>query len=506
MTPRLGKAPSSLSVLSTLCGVTALLLGTGCGGPTGSSGTADHPSPLRSQRSLVWKGCPLPGQPGRRCTTVKVPVDPADAGGPRLGIAVSRLPASDRSRLIGALVWNPGGPGISGAYVPAAQLPPELGKRFDLIGFDPRGSGRSAAVPACGEAAAVAEALEGGKRAAAAAAARTYAGTCTKKLGAMAGHLGTRSVAEDLDAIRAALGEEKLSLLMGSYGTLLGQQYLAAHPHRVRAVVLDGTMDPAVQGVRAALDASGSAQDKAYTSGGPEEKARQQLQSMLSGFTLWCRDGGARCPVSADPVGRALTAGGHQDKGRKEVLAAAAAGGYVPARWPELARALDAAAHGDRAGLRTLADKGFPEQLRAEAGSTLDLGYNLGVYCTDFAWPGTPNAIADAFHTADKESSFTAADYLPCAAWPGRGRPLGKITAPASAPRPLVINGTHDPRTGIASARAVARRLDAKLVTFTGRTHIATTGGVECAQRAVARFLVSGSLVSGSTEPLPTCG
>ncbi|MEU4932454.1 alpha/beta fold hydrolase [Streptomyces yokosukanensis] len=431
---------------------------------------------------------------------MSVPVNPADPEGRKIGIVVSRLPAADRSKRIGALVWNPGGPGIAGSYVPAAQLPPELAQRFDLIGFDPRGSGRSGAVPGCGEDNAVSEALEGGQGAAAGTAARRYAEACTKKLGALAGYLGTRAMTEDLDAIRAALGEERLSLLMGSYGTLLGQQYLVAHPQHVRAVVLDGTMDPALSGVRAALDASGTAEDKSYTGGNAEEVARQQLQSVLSGFTLWCKNNASHCSVYKDPVGRALAAAGGDDKGRKKVLSAAAAAGYVPERWPELADALDAAGHGDRTALGKLADKGFPEQLKSEAGSTLDLGYNLGVYCTDFAWPGTPAAIADAFHKADKDSSFTAAEYLPCAFWPGRGAPLGAIKVPSATPRPLVINGTDDPRTGISGARTVSQRLGAQLVVFKGRTHVATQGGVECAQRAAARYLVT-----GSTQRIPGC-
>lgn len=491
--------------MKAVCAASVLLLGTACatGTDKGSeTGTGATGAATARAAAGTWKDCALPGQPTRQCTVVTVPVDPArPRGGATVSLAVSRIPAADKDRRIGALVWNPGGPGISGRYVPAAQLPPELPRRFDLIGFDPRGTGKSQPVSECGEDDTVAEALEADDRKKAAAEARAYARSCAKRLGPAAGLLGTRAMAADLDAIRAALGERKLSLLTVSYGTLLGQQYAAAHPDRVRALVLDGTMDPALSGVRAALDASGAEQDKAYTSDDPDEAAPRQLSAILSGFTPWCRESGPSvCPVSADPVGRALAL-----DDRKQVLSAAAAGGYVPGRWRELARALAAADRGDRSGLRGLADEGFPKELKAEGGSTLDLGYHLGVYCTDFAWPDSPAAIADAFGDAESDddgsSRFTASQYLPCAAWPGRGNPL---TAPGTTPpragtavRPLVINGTQDPRTGIEGARAVARRLDARLVEFKGRAHGAVTAGVECAQGAAVRYLVTGSTEGG---------
>ncbi|MER6384235.1 alpha/beta hydrolase [Streptomyces sp. NPDC001233] len=91
---------------------------------------------------------------------------------------------------------------------------------------------------------------------------------------------------------------------------------------------------------------------------------------------------------------------------------------------------------------------------------------------------------------------------MPCAFWPGRGAPLGALKAPPSTPRPLVINGTNDPRTGLSGARTVAQRLDAKLVTFQGRTHVATQNGVECAQRTAARYLLTASTRSQRCPPL----
>ncbi|MGW1052773.1 alpha/beta hydrolase [Streptomyces sp. NPDC002521] len=99
--------------------------------------------------------------------------------------------------------------------------------------------------------------------------------------------------------------------------------------------------------------------------------------------------------------------------------------------------------------------------------------------------------MADAFHKADKDSSFAAPQYLPHAFRPGKGAPLDGIKVPPPTPQPLVINSTDGPRTGIVRARTVSQRLGAKPMPFKGHTHVATQGGVECAQRAAARYLVT---------------
>ncbi|WP_369362261.1 alpha/beta fold hydrolase [Streptomyces sp. CG4] len=487
----------------------------GCALAPGSGNAATPTASSSVGSSPAWSACPLPGQPTRQCATVRVPVDAAKPNGEKVGIAISRLPAAKRSERIGALVWNPGGPGESGLWAPAALLPPELSERFDLIGFDMRGTGKSGALPECGETTDELKRLSETPglakvqhRARLAAAARSYTERCTRKLGPIAGHLGSRDVARDIDAIRAALGEEKISLLMGSYGTMLAQAYLTLHPDRVRAAVLDGTMDPAVSGVRASLDGSGSQTDTNYFSNDPDDAAREKLRLTLSGFTPWCRAHEDVCPVHADPLGSAekaagLRGGAPQDKAArtKRVLGAAVAAMFVPDRWQALAGALGAARTGSTTALDEFAAQGVPKELADVMKPTLDLGYDLGVRCTDFAWPRTVDGVIDTYvKQGGGEAGYIAADYLPCAFWPRPEKPLGALKGSAGV-TPLVINGEHDPRTGIEGARAAARRLGARLLTFPGRTHEATTGGVECAQRAAVVYLTN-----GKTADLPECG
>ncbi|MER5885350.1 alpha/beta fold hydrolase [Streptomyces sp. NPDC001941] len=495
-----------------LAALTAAALTAGLGG-CGKGGDA---APAAEARAGVdWRACGLPGQPARQCGTVEVPWDAERPDGPKVSLAVTRLPASDTARRIGALMWNPGGPGIGGRYVPAALLPPELAARFDLIGFDTRGTLDSGVLAECGEAEGavgrLAEAEDLGKgvdKAAVDRDARAYVKTCAGKLGGdtRAGHLGSRDTARDMDAIRAALGEDRISLLMGSYGTVYAQAYLAAHPDRVRAAVLDSTLDPSISGVRAALDSSGTDEDVAVGGRDPRTAARDQLRGLLSGYVPWCRSDQAACPSAADPLAPALAAAGldtgtgaPDDARVKAVTAAAQAAALVPDRWPALAKAFQSAPQDDLAAVRKLGEQGPPKEIGNPYPSTLDLGYNLGVYCADFAWASSPAGVLDDFARADAASGPNASSYVSCGAWPRPQQPLGAAHS-GKAPKPLVLNADDDPRTGLAGARAVAERLGGALVHYPGRSHIGTTSGIECAQKAAVAYLVS-----GSTKDLPGC-
>ncbi|MEV7004677.1 alpha/beta fold hydrolase [Streptomyces sp. NPDC093982] len=427
-------------------------------------------------------------------------------------IAISRLPAAKESERIGALVWASGVPGLSGLYVPAPLLPAQLSDRFDLIGFDARGTGMSEALEECGNTPDVLQSLKKEKDLekikdlnGLAEAARTYTDGCTKKLGSIAGHLGSRDVARDVDAIRAALGEEKVSLLMGSYHTMLAQAYLSAYPDRVRAAVLDGTLDPTVSGAQATIEYSG-AMEEAQSTGNEDEANRETLRTLLSGFTPWCRAHENACPLHADPLSDAEKAAGL--KGRsgnkaartKAVLQAASAAALLPDLWPDLATALRAARDdADLAALNKLAAGGLPKELMAFQ-EDQDLGYTLGVLCADFAWPRSVEGILDDYtKTGDSDAGRRASAYLPCADWPRPEKPLGALSGSPDI-TPLVINGERDSITRIKGARATAKRLKAELVTFPGSSHVATASGVECAQRAAAAYLTS-----GKAENLPTC-
>ncbi|MEV4250069.1 alpha/beta fold hydrolase [Streptosporangium canum] len=213
-----------------------------------------------SAREPTWGNCPASPPfpaPGKDvdCTTIQVPVDWNNPDGEKIPLFVSRHKA--RKDRLGVLVTNPGGPGNPGS-VPVTmardEFPDELLDRFDIIGFDPRGIGASNPIR-CDDKllkpitpprtkAAYDKLVESNRR---------LGESCRKRTGALFDHLDTASVARDVDAIRRALGEEKISFLGQSYGSLIGQQYADLFGGHVRALVLDSVVDHGVKDAGAYL-------------------------------------------------------------------------------------------------------------------------------------------------------------------------------------------------------------------------------------------------------------
>jgi pimeloyl-ACP methyl ester carboxylesterase len=200
--------------------------------------------------SVDWQPCAR--QSAAECTTVAVPVDWNHPDGPKMSLAVARRKATDAR--IGVLLFNPGGPGSSPAQDLQDQnyydtFSSDIKKRFDIVGFDQRGTGaaysvtcddgvlgnRPPAVPA--NAGRYADLLAYNKK---------LADSCRRQSGPVFDQADTKTAARDMDAVRAALGEPTVSFLGTSYGTLLGQQYAELFPQRLRAFVLDSNMDHSV--------------------------------------------------------------------------------------------------------------------------------------------------------------------------------------------------------------------------------------------------------------------
>ena len=246
--------------------VSASGFGGGVSAP-GSSGDSVASAPAAA--TLRWAACEGPELAGFQCATLTVPLDWDDPSQGTLDLAVARHrstgPAGKR---IGSLIFNPGGPGLSGVSVLPAiwtMLPSAAKARFDLVTWAPRGMGGPSALvdcvavpmplPATGPVdwpAVYAQAREG--RAAANAA-------CAERNATVVAHMGTMAVVRDLDALRAAVGDPKLTYWGMSYGTRIGYAYALTFPDRIRAIVLDGNIDPSSS--IADLAYSGTAKDTA---------------------------------------------------------------------------------------------------------------------------------------------------------------------------------------------------------------------------------------------------
>ena len=185
-----------------------------------------------------------------RCATLEVPLDYDDPTGRTITLSLSQAPARKPEERIGSLLVNPGGPGGSGlSFASNIPLPAEVLDRFDIIGFDPRGVGESTAIK-CGDQTVPAfrhidsapdDAAEQNQLDTAA---KSVADDCGAHAGDLLPFVGTDSVARDLESIRQALGEPQINYYGASYGTAIGERYLALFPKSARAVVLDGVVDP----------------------------------------------------------------------------------------------------------------------------------------------------------------------------------------------------------------------------------------------------------------------
>ncbi|WP_328604606.1 alpha/beta hydrolase [Amycolatopsis sp. NBC_00345] len=197
---------------------------------------------------LDWATCPADtAPPGSECATARVPLSYRDPTGPQISLALNKRPATDTQHKIGTVFVNPGGPGGGGRIPP--RLSPAMSARFDIVGFDPRGTSASTPVSCSGDPADDAKLspvfpVTEAEEAAAIRQVGDVTARCAQHAGPLLGHMSTANVARDLDLLRRAVGDRQLTYLGTSYGTFLGEVYANLFPQRVRAMVLDGVLQP----------------------------------------------------------------------------------------------------------------------------------------------------------------------------------------------------------------------------------------------------------------------
>ena len=500
---------------SVLSGLTALLVAVAPAVARGDTAAAPAQSAQTIAPELSWAGCATTAEgqaAGVQCATAALPMDYDEPQGAQVNIAVARVPATDPAQRIGSLFFNFGGPGAPAVdYLQAAGagLLSDLNTRFDIVAFDPRGVGQSTPSidckvdqetdgllprPAPTPFTVDAGALE--------ARAQRYVDACQANNGEILRHVSTANVARDLDELRLAVGDERLSYIGFSYGTFLGATYAALFPDRYRALVLDGPVDPD-QWIHDPVSMS-STQLVAF------ERALGRFLAACAGDQASCSGFGAGDPFTAfdallasadaapifaprytdDP--RPVTADDIRDV-TAQLL-------YAKQFWGVLAAALAQAAAGDASLIRQIVDLVvFPpndpglDRFFAIAGGEQQWPTDVDAYLARGAreWADQPHFWAQFAYS---EIAF--------ALWPVRDTDAlrGPFTVAPSSPTPLVIGTTFDPATPYSGAVGTVRELgNARLLTMDGDGHTAFGRNSACIDSATASYLIAGDLPAAGT-------
>ncbi|MGC0423299.1 alpha/beta hydrolase [Embleya sp. AB8] len=471
---------------------------------------ADPPAPEAASstiaRPIDWHPCAE--DPTADCGSVKLPVDWTRPRGATFDLALARRKATDPTRRIGSLVLNFGGPGSLGVDDVLTDyrdfFSPEIKARFDRIGFDPRGWGRSAA-PNCPQAGPrpTADPTTPAGFAAFVADNRKLVQGCRAGTGPLYDRLDTLNVVRDIDALRAALGEARLTFWGVSYGTLMAQQYAEAFPHRVRALVADSNMDHSLSADRF-MDTQAATVEDSFTE-----------------FVNWCA-GSGDCPLYGRDVGALF----ERLYARAEAGTLYAPGDPTQGWSPEFLLTI---VQGRMSYLRhaptdtlTVTRNRVADLLAALDASPplpapppprvpdLDRRTSQAVLCTDLR---LDFADAGALAAMDRRSKAIAPHMRHSVqAWDAMTYCLGRPMPVTNPPRPyripattpiLLVNNRHDPQTPLSWAEHAARQIpSATLVTAEGWGHLVYDKS-RCAAALTDRYLIDTIAPAPNTHCAP---
>ena len=473
--------------------------GSGEAAPTGSTaptGGADWRDCSDIPKSLV-------GRPASNmtyeCTTVQVPRDWNDKTTARTyGIALIRVRSKAQTNRIGSLLINPGGPGGSGVELAVylsygaglGGLPSAVTNQFDIIGFDPRGVGRSDPVKCISDAdqdanfASPPDPVSQAQFDSFVALNKKIVDGCGNKYGDQLVTFSTEQAAKDMDAIRQTVGDPKLSYLGFSYGTLLGATYAQQFPTNIRAMVLDGAVDPKQTFVQ-----------------GSETQAKG-FERAFTNFSAWCKATPAKCPIAADARKAVTDALAAAEKnpvpgtdGRKAtsgwIFLAVISSLYTETGWTALAAAVSALQHGDAKGIFTLADQYAERKPDGTYSNLFDA--NLAVNCSDTKDVPSVAEVRQLQGEWRKKyplfGASLAVGMLSCSLWPGPRDPY-PAGAATGAPPIVVVGTTGDPATPYENTADLASMLGVgHVLTWEGEGHTAYPN-TPCIAQAVDNYLI----------------
>lgn len=430
---------------------------------------------------------------------LSVPVDYAKPDGDVAQLALIRFPATGQK--IGSLFVNPGGPGESGVAAAASlvgTMPESVRERFDLVGFDPRGVGRSTPAVWCNSdedndrlradpqvdySPEGVEHIESETKA--------FVERCVDKMGEeFLANVGTVSVAKDLDAMREAMGDEKLTYLGYSYGTRIGAAYAEEFPDKVRAMILDGAVDPNADPLEADI------------------RQAAAFQTAFNDYAADCAKNPS-CPLGTDPakavevyksiVDPLVEQPAETDDPRGLSYGDAIIGTilplYSPNLWRHLTQALTELREGRGDTMLALADLYMGRDPEGHYNNSTDV--RVAVNCVDEP-PITDRAkVIEQDRRAREVAPFMSygeftgnAPLGTCAFWPVPPTSTPHELSIEGLPPTLVVSTTNDPATPYQAGVDLAKQLGGALLTFDGTQHTVVFQGDRCVDDIAAKYLV----------------
>lgn len=493
----------------------AVLLLAGCTASEGTTSSATSTPKSVAQfydQKLNWKSC---HGSGFDCTTVTTPIDWAHPSKGSIKLALIRHKTTSKASRVGSLLVNPGGPGGSGYDFVEQSLDyaadASLQKSFDVVGWDPRGVGRSAPISCLSDKAmdtflyATPANTEGSdawlqdqvpKE-------QAFAAACKKNTGALLGHIDAESNARDMDLMRAVLGDKKLNYLGFSYGTFFGEHYAKLFPKKVGRLVLDGPVDPSI----------GEPQDFTTQMGGFESAYRAYLADCLTGqdcpFSGTLETALAQSKTLFDGVAaRKLVASDGRMLTEGDLGTAISYPLYSEEAWPQLSQMLTLVKAGKPDAAFQFADAYNDRNSKGHYSSDADV-YTAAL-CLDGVFPSdlagtraTMNTIAAAAPTIGAILSYSDWVHvsIACQNWPYKSVLQPEQIHAAGAAPIMIVGTTNDPATPYSGAVSIAKQLDKGfLVTRKGQGHTAYGSGNTCIDDTVDAYLVKGTVPA--TDPL----
>jgi pimeloyl-ACP methyl ester carboxylesterase len=476
-----------------------------CGGTSTSSDTSVNPLNTTTDfivNPIVWTACDGSTNTEVECGNIEVPFDYADPEQGSFVLYVKKHNAASPADRIGSMMVNPGGPGFGGSSLADdAQyyFSQDLIDRFDIIAWDPRGTGESTPAVNCVDTFDEYFGLDSppetpDEKQALIDASQAFNDKCAENSGTILPYISTQASAQDINSLRLALGEEKVSFFGFSYGSELGTTWATMFPETVRAIVVDGAVDPNASSTEEGMNQAKGFEGQlatflkqcsekttcAFHNGGKAEAAFDQLVLDIDTTPL---------EVSKDrtPVTQGV------------LFTAVAQAMYSDYYWPQLSEALSEAQNGDGKGILQLYDDYYQRKDDGTYGNELEAF--LAISCLDD--PGASSVedvdshIEDFIAAAPRLGGNFAYGYS-CVLWPVKQ--ASKVTITGKGAGPIVVVGTTgDPATPLNSTRKMALSLEKGILIVVDANQHTGYGANSCVVKAVDDYLIKLTVPANET-------